>query len=180
MQDQDIKEVLSEYLDKGLPSSQAASLVARLKEDAALQSTALSYWVISESMSGVTAANHSDALQSRIAKQLQQEPHFMPQRHRLANVGAGPLPGEVRRESRSLSTGLRLAAGLAALGFVASVVWTVGIDGQGSGSSMVALSSPPSPIVAKVPLGPGFASPQMRAMVEAHGPMIVRMRMDEQ
>lgn len=104
----------------------------------------------------------------------------MPQRHRLANVGAGPLPGEVRRESRSLSTGLRLAAGLAALGFVASVVWTVGIDGQGSGSSMVALSSPPSPIVAKVPLGPGFASPQMRAMVEAHGPMIVRMRMDEQ
>ncbi|MGA0101231.1 MAG: hypothetical protein ACO3HF_04215, partial [Burkholderiaceae bacterium] len=76
--------------------------------------------------------------------------------------------------------GLRFAAGLAAFGFVASVVWTVGIDGQGSGSPMLSLSSPSSQVVAKAPLDPGFASPQMRAMVEAHGPMIVRMRMDEQ
>ncbi len=180
MQDQDIKEVLTEYLDKGLPPSQAAFLVARLKEDAALQSTALSYWIISEAMSGVTAANDSDALRFRIAKQLHQEPVFLPQHHRLANVGAGPLSGEVRRESRTLSSGLRFAAGLAAFGFVASVVWTVGIDGQGSGSSTVALSSPPKPVAVISPLGSDVASPQMRAMVEAHGPMIVRMRMEEQ
>ncbi|MGA0954812.1 MAG: RseA family anti-sigma factor [Burkholderiaceae bacterium] len=180
MQDQDIKEVLSEYLDKGLSPAQASSLVGRLKTDTELQSTALSYWILSESMSGVTAARHSETLQARIAKQLEQEPHFMPQHHRLANVGAGLSPGEVRREGRGLGAGLRFAAGLAAFGFVAAVVWTVGIDGQGSGSPMLSLSSPSSQVVAKAPLDPGFASPQMRAMVEAHGPMIVRMRMDEQ
>ena len=37
MQDQDIKEVLSEYLDKGIPASQASSLVARLKADPELR-----------------------------------------------------------------------------------------------------------------------------------------------
>ncbi|MGA0825273.1 MAG: hypothetical protein ACO3PJ_06985, partial [Burkholderiaceae bacterium] len=70
MQDQDIKEVLSEYLDKGLSPAQASSLVGRLKTDPELQSTALSYWILSESMSGVTAARHSETLQARIAKQL--------------------------------------------------------------------------------------------------------------
>jgi negative regulator of sigma E activity len=180
MQDQDIKEVLSEYLDKGLPSAQASALVERLKTDPELRSTALSYWILSESMSGVTAARHSETLQQRISKQLEQEPHFMPQHHRLANVGAGLPPGQVRPEGRGLGAGLRFAAGLAAFGFVASVVWTVGVDGQGSGSSTLALSTPPKQVVMKAPLDPGFASPQMRAMVEAHGPMIVRMRMDEQ
>ena len=180
MQDQDIKEVLSEYLDQGLPASQASSLVARLKADPELRSTALSYWVISESMSGVTTTGHSESLQARIAKQLEQEPHFMPQHHRLANVGAGPTPGGVRPERRGLGSAWRFAAGLAAFGFVASVVWTVGIDGQGSGSSLVAVSSSPSPTAVNPITGSFDDSPQMRAMVEAHGPMIVRMRMDEQ
>jgi negative regulator of sigma E activity len=180
MQDQDIKEVLSEYLDQSLPAAQASALVARIKAEPELRSTALTYWVISEAMSGVTAASHSESLQARIAKQLEHEPHFMPQHHRLANVGAGPGPGGVRLERRGLGTGWRLAAGLAAFGFVASVVWTVGIDGQGSGSSVAALSTSPSQIAVNPVIGPRDASPQMRAMVEAHGPMIVRMRMDEQ
>ncbi|MEY3943462.1 MAG: hypothetical protein RLZZ133_1152 [Pseudomonadota bacterium] len=180
MQDQDIKEVLSEYLDQGLPASQASALVARLKVDPELRSTALSFWVISESMSGVTTTGHSESLQARIAKQIEQEAHLMPQHHRLANVGAGPAPGRVRPERRGLGTAWRFAAGLAAFGFVASVVWTVGIDGQGSGFSLVAGSSSPSPTTVNPISGSFDDSPQIRAMVEAHGPMIVRMRMDEQ
>jgi negative regulator of sigma E activity len=181
MQDQDIKEVLSEYLDQGLASAQASALLTRLKTDPELQNTALSYWVISEAMSGVAVTPQSNDLQARIASRLEQEPHFLPQHHRLANVGAGPGPGQDRLRRRGLGAGLRFAAGVAAFGFVASVVWTVGVDGLGSGTTSVVAFSPSSIPVPLETLGDtGFASPQMRAMVEAHGPMIVRMRMDEQ
>ena len=181
MQAQDTKEVLSEYLDQGLAPAQASDLLARLKTDPELQNTALSYWVISEAMSGVAVTPQSNDLQARIASRLEQEPHFLPQHHRLANVGAGPGPGQVRPERRSLGTGLRFAAGLAAFGFVASVVWTVGVEGLGSGTAPVVARAPmSSPLPPKTLANAEFVSPQMRAMVEAHGPMIVRMRMDEQ
>lgn len=136
MQDQDIKGVLSEYLDQSLPAAQASALVARLKAEPELRSTALTYWVISEAMSGVTSASHSESLQARIAKQLEQEPHFMPQHHRLAMSGqaqalarfglsaeAWVLGGVLRRAWQPLVLLRRLSGRLVLMGRALAPQW---------------------------------------------------------
>lgn len=161
-------EQLSAFIDSNLTDSQARLVAEQLSRSQVHQHTVLGYWLISDVLGATTTPDHRPALCQKIADQIAKEPVFLPQKVPLARVGQSRKP---------LSSGLRLAASLAALAFVGSgAIVILNLPTESDSATLMASGAPT--VDARV-MRASFDSPQARALLDAHGASHVRLRIED-
>lgn len=151
--------------------------IQRLTRDPLVMDRFTRYALISDALHPGGAQRVSEGFQSRVMQAIAQEPiHFLPAQRR-----------EVRQRRRLFSA---IAAGVGAVGFV-SAAYFVALPGLESlEGPVVAQGFSPPQAVSNQTVQPGavqtvrvqspWADPQARRFIDAHGPTVVKMRLESE
>lgn len=128
------------------------------------------YAIISDALHPGGSQHVTQAFQLKVMQAIAQEPvHFLPAHQR-----------QVRQRRRLVSA---IAAGVGAVGFV-SAAYFVALPGLDAIDTPVAMQgpsqSPSQPVVQTVRVQSPWQDPQARKFIDAHGPTVVKMRLESE